>query len=340
MSGNTSAPGFAAGATPDDDHGAVAIDVRDLTKSYKGAQDSAPANDHLSLQIKRGEVFGLLGPNGAGKTTLVLQVLGLLEPTSGSISVEGVDVVAHPDQVKRFAGYMPQARIAMRNIELDRALTITGRLRGLTHRAARQQAEELVARLELDEHRAKFVGQLSGGLLRVAAFALALIGDPRLVVFDEPTNELDPVRRRIVWETIRDLGRTRPITCVVVTHNVLEVERVVDRVAMVDHGRVVALGTPGALKAQLGDAVRLEVVVKPEANRPNHLEVVRQRLAPLGTVVELRPGHFAVFIPRHRLGSAVDTVVAELGGTLDDFRLAPPSLEDVYIHLAGQKLEG
>ncbi len=188
-------------------------------------------------------------------------MLGLLAPTSGSITVEGVDVVAHPRAVSRFSGYMPQTRIAMRNLEVERALTVTGRLRGQSEPTARAQTNALIERLELGEHRAKYMDRLSGGLMRVAAFGMALMGDPRLIVLDEPTNELDPLRRRMVWEIIRDLKRERPVTCVLVTHNVLEAERVVDRVAMIDGGRVVAVGTPGALKAQLGDEVRLEVVL-------------------------------------------------------------------------------
>jgi ABC-type multidrug transport system ATPase subunit len=313
----------------------AAIAVRDLTKRYRGG---TLANDNLSLEIKRGEIFGLLGPNGAGKTTLVLQILGLLAPTSGRITVEGVDVVAHPQQIKTFSGYMPQTRVAMRNLEVHRALSITGRLRGQPKDVARAQAEELIERLELGEHRNQYLDRLSGGLMRVAAFAMALMGQPRLVVLDEPTNELDPLRRRAVWETIRDLNRTRPVTCVLVTHNVLEAERVVERVAVVNGGRVAAVGTPGDLKARLGDEVRLEVVLKADVSQNGHLAAVESRLATLGRMVSLRPGSYAVFVRRQNVGAAVETMMASLEGMLDDFRLAPPSLEDVYIHLAGQKL--
>ena len=115
----------------------IAIDVRDLTKRYKG---NILANDQLSLCVQRGEIFGLLGPNGAGKTTLVLQILGLLAPTSGRIVVEGEDVVAYPERIKALAGFMPQTRIAMRNLEVQRALQITGQLRGQSRDAARRRA--------------------------------------------------------------------------------------------------------------------------------------------------------------------------------------------------------
>jgi ABC-type multidrug transport system ATPase subunit len=123
-----------------------------------------------------------------------------------------------------------------------------------------------------------------------------------------------------------------------VTHNVLEAERVVERVAVIDNGRVVAVGTPGALKAQLGDDVRLEIVLKVEVSQNGHLPAIEKSLAALGRTVALRPGAYAVFVRRQGVGAAVDAMMSSLEGALDDFRLAPPSLEDVYIHLAGQKL--
>ncbi len=315
---------------------AIAINVRDLTKRYKGGK---LANDHLFLCVERGRIFGLLGPNGAGKTTLVLQLLGLLAPTSGSITVEGIDVLRHPQRIKAFSSLMPQTRVAMRNLELHRALYITARLRGKSDREAREQVEELIERLELNEHRNQYLDRLSGGLMRVAAFAMSLVGDPKLIVLDEPTNELDPVRRRMVWDIIADLNRSGGVTCLLVTHNVLEAERVIERVAMIDGGRVVAVGTPGELKTRLGDEVRLEVVLKPEAARNGQAEQVTRMLDRFGRVVTLRPGQYAVFVRREGVGAAVDAVLQGLEGLLDDFRLAPPSLEDVYIHLAGQKLE-
>jgi ABC-type multidrug transport system ATPase subunit len=313
----------------------AALDVRELTKRYPGG---TLANDALSLRVERGEVFGLLGPNGAGKTTLVLQVLGLLKPTSGAIEVEGIDVLAHPERVKRVSGYMPQARVAMRGLEVWRALHVTGRLRGLDDAAARGQAAALIGRLGLDEHRNTFLDRLSGGLTRVAAFAMALIGRPRLVVLDEPTNELDPLRRRAVWDALRELGRAGDTTCLLVTHNVLEAEGAVDRVAIVDRGRVVALGTPGELKARLGDEVRLEVVLKTDVAQNGQRADAEARLDALGRRLDLAPGRYAVFVPRPAVGGAVDVLLGDLGPRLDDFRVAPPSLEDVYIHHAGRTL--
>lgn len=320
----------------DDYGGSLSIDVQGLTKRYKGGKI---ANDNLTLQVQRGQIFGLLGPNGAGKTTLVLQLLGLLAPTWGEIILEGVDVVRHPDRVKTFSSLMPQTRVAMRNLEVWRALYITGRLRGQDAGQARRQTETLLDRLDLGKERDTYLDRLSGGMMRVASFAMALMGDPRVIVLDEPTNELDPVRRRVVWDMVADLNREQRVTCLLVTHNVLEAERVIERVAMIDGGRVVAVGTPGELKNRLSDEVRLEIVLKPEAVRSSHLTSAVSRLQCFGSVIALRPGQYAMFVPRERVGDAVNEILGGLEDTLDDFRLAPPSLEDVYIHLAGQKLE-
>lgn len=292
----------------------------------------------LSLQVERGQVFGLLGPNGAGKTTFILQILGLLAPTYGSVIVEGIDVVRNPQAVKGFSGYMPQTRIAMRNLEVYRALYITGRLKGQSNSEARAQTIELIERLDLGEHRSQYLNRLSGGLMRVVAFAMALMAYPRLVVLDEPTNELDPVRRRVVWDVIRELNRDRPVTCMLVTHNVLEAERVVEQVAIVNGGKVVATGTPGELKAHLGDEVRLEVILKAEVAHNGRTQIVECSLASFGRMVKLRRGQYALFVQRDGVGNAVDSILDGLENAVDDFRLAPPSLEDVYIHLAGQKL--
>lgn len=181
-----------------------AVVVRDLRKVYKAG---VVANDGISLDISRGEIFGLLGPNGAGKTTLIQQIIGLLAPTSGTVVVEGIDAVRHPERLTSLISYLPQQRVVMRDVEVDRALYITGRLRGLSRGSARKQTEWVLAELGLEAERHRWISRLSGGLDRLAAFGRALVGRPKLLVLDEPTNELDPVKRRLVWELIRRLNQ-------------------------------------------------------------------------------------------------------------------------------------
>lgn len=308
-----------------------AITVRNLTRSYRTNQ-LILANDDLTFSVARGEVFGVLGANGAGKTTLVSQLLGLVRPTSGSITVEGVDVVADPDGVKRITGFLPQTELAMRELEVRRALHYTGRLRGQGEADARRQTDSLMDELGLGPVAGRYVNQLSGGMMRLVNFGMALMGRPKLLVLDEPTNELDPHNRRLVWDVLARRSAEEGATVVLVTHNVLEAESVVDRVAVMRRGRIVTLGSPGELKHRLGDTVRMELQVRDGG------ELGSTALALLGATGTVAPGardgRYLVHCAPARMPELV-TVVTEGMRTMgiEDFRLSRPSLEDVYLSL-------
>jgi ABC-2 type transport system permease protein len=308
-----------------------AITVRNLTRSYRTNQ-LVLANDDLTFSVARGEVFGVLGANGAGKTTLVSQLLGLVRPTSGSITVEGVDVVADPDGVKRITGFLPQTELAMRELEVRRALHYTGRLRGQGEADAQRQTDALLDELGLGPVAGRYVNQLSGGMMRLVNFGMALMGRPKLLVLDEPTNELDPHNRRLVWDVLARRSAEEGATVVLVTHNVLEAESVVDRVAVLRQGRIVTLGSPGELKHRLGDSVRMELQVR-DGGALGATELAL--LGATGTVVPgARDGRYLVHCAPARMPELV-TVVTEGMQTMgiEDFRLSRPSLEDVYLSL-------
>ena len=311
-------------------HDPISIRVERLTHIY-ASKPPVVANDDVSFEVRRGEIFSLLGPNGAGKTTLVSQLLGLLEPTSGTITLEGIDVATNPQEIKRITGYLPQSGMPMRYVEVERALRYTGCLRGQSDRDAKQQARRLVEELELSDYAKRYAHNLSGGMLRLTNFAMSLMGQPQILVLDEPTNELDPHKRRLVWDVIARLNREQGVTCILVTHNVLEAERVIQRVAVMQNGRVIALGTPGELKARSGGRIRLEFRLKDGAVfAPNDLT----SLAELGTLEQPRPDNYRLYIQAQHVAAATDMMVNTIGlDCLDDFRLAPPSLEDVYLAL-------
>lgn len=307
---------------------AVSIRVEHLTCIYRG-KHVVVANDDLSFQVNRGEVFGLLGPNGAGKTTLICQLLGLLRPTSGSIWLEGIDVVQHPEQVKRITSFLPQTGLPMRYVEVERALHYTGRLRGQPEAEAKRQTRQLIEELGIEEYARRFVHTLSGGVLRLTNFAMALMGSPQVLVLDEPTNELDPHKRRVVWDMIARLNREQGVTCVLVTHNVLEAERVVRRVAVMQRGKIAAFGTPGELKLYSGGKVRLEFRLKDDETLS---AAQMERLVALGELAARQPGDYCVHLEPGQVAAATDLIVTQIGlARLDDFRLSPPSLEDVYL---------
>ncbi len=322
---NTTVP---AAAEPGSD---FAIDAVDLTKVYK---TGTRANDGITIAVRRGEVYGLLGPNGAGKSTFVQQVLGLKKPTAGQVRVFGVDAGRKPDAVKRLIGYLPQTAFAMRDLLTDEALYFTARLKGLSHADAVAQRAELLRTFDLEETRRQAISTLSGGMQRSVGFAMALLGRPPLLLLDEPTNDLDPLRRRTVWEAIRNAVTHEGAACLLVTHNVLEAEHVVDRVALIDAGRVVAQGTPGALKSHVGDSIRLEVWLRDGVSLS---EAQLLRLSELGVLRRPRPRQVTLLVRPEGVGATVDVVLREIGpAALADFHVATASLEDVYVELVGR----
>jgi len=324
------------------------VSVQNLTKLYprKGRakstnpSDYIAANDNISLEIQPGEIFGLLGPNGAGKTTLVNQLLGLTRPDSGTILVEGLDVTRYPQQVKEITAYLPQQGMAFGSIEVWRALSFTGQLRGLKTTEANTQAKSLIAELDLEQVANRYLNQLSGGMKRMVGFAMALMGQPKLLVLDEPTNELDPARRRLVWETIRNINRQRSITCLLVTHNVLEADSVLERLAVLASGKVRALGTPGQLKQEFSQEARLDLALANPLPKPLPEYFSETHLAGLVRVEPepYLPLRFRLYFPPHLANEVLGVLIHRLGMSyLDDFKLALPSLEDVYLHLVNSE---
>ncbi len=307
--------------------------VEQLTKVYR---KGSIANDKIDLEVARGEILGVFGPNGAGKTTLVRQMAGLLRPTSGRIFLFGHDVVAKPSVVPHYVGYYNQIVVGLNTHKFREALYITGRLRGQRAAEAQKQTDSLIERFDLKELADRLVGNLSGGERRLAALLSTFMNCPPLLILDEPTNELDPVRRRLVWDYLHELNGQHETTIILVTHNVLEAEWVVQRLAIIDLGKLQALGTPGELKRLVADTVRLEVRL-----RDGHEEQAQDFLVAIPDSIRLRSGVWQITIPKGEASALLSTVVEWLGfETLDDFRLITPTLEDVYVELTGKRWEG
>lgn len=295
------------------------LEIAHVTKVYRGG---VKANDDISLDVESGQVFGLLGPNGAGKTTLVSQILGLVVPTSGAISIGGVDVLARPAVARASCSYQPQTAVPIDQLTPLQAIELAGRIRGGPRGAVRSRARELVARLDLAEWERKAI-PLSGGVSRLVAFCMAAVVPGRIVVCDEPTNDVDPLRRKLLWGMVRELADAGSAV-LLVTHNVLEAERCVDRLAIVDRGRVVGAGTPAAMKSGVGHWLHLELVIEPGVAAPDVPAYV----------------HRPTFQGRRMLGDidarSVDEAVGwamtlREAGVVEEFSLGPATLEDVYV---------
>lgn len=317
----------------------AAVRMAGLVKTYPASRSrrgspavpAVRASDGVSLEVRRGEIFGLLGPNGAGKSTVVRQLTGLLRPDSGTVDVLGHDLVRHPERASRLLAYLGQESSALDELTVGLAAETTGRLRGLDVPAARRERDRVLEELGLTPLAGRALKKLSGGQRRLACVAAALVGERPLLVLDEPTTGMDPVARRAVWAAVDRRRAEHGATVVLVTHNVIEAETVLDRVAVLDRGRIIACDTPGGLKATVGDDVRLELVWRDQA--PLHVPEVAE-LAAAASVSGRR------WTLRLDPDAAREAVTVVTGGpafaALDDFSLATPSLEDVYLALGGR----
>ncbi|MEW1903910.1 MULTISPECIES: ABC transporter ATP-binding protein [unclassified Streptomyces] len=312
--------------------------VRDLVKTYPATRGrrGAPATpevratDGISLDVRGGEIFGLLGPNGAGKSTLVRQVTGLMRPDSGSVELLGHDLVRHPERASRLLAHLGQESTALDELTVALAAETTGRLRGLTARDARAESAAVLEELGLTALAPRPLKKLSGGQRRLACVAAALVGRRPVLVLDEPTTGMDPVARRAVWAAVDRRRAEHGTTVLLVTHNVIEAETVLDRVAVLEHGRVIACDTPAGLKERVAGEVRVELVWRETA--PLHLPEV----AALRGLAQETGRRWILRLAPDAARAAVATVTGGAAfAALDDFTLATPSLEDVYLALGG-----
>ncbi len=303
------------------------VEARGLSRSYGAVR----ALDGVDVTVRAGEVFGLLGPNGAGKSTFVRCLMGLLRPDAGAVTVLGRDVTRRPDVAAREAAYLAQDDTALADLTAPKAVELTGRLRGLARAEARAQRDALADELELHALGDRPLAKLSGGQRRLAAVAAALVGARPLLVLDEPTTGLDTTARRAVWAAL-DRRRATGATVVLVTHNVLEAETVLDRVAVFDRGHVIACDTPGRLKAQVSDEVRLDLVWR--ADPPLDDPTVADLYARADRSGRRWSARLGADDARAALGRLTSGVAF---AALDDFTLATPSLEDVYLALGGRE---
>ncbi len=317
--------------------------VDGLVKTYPGTRKTPPveAVKGISFEVATGEFFGLLGPNGAGKSTTLGCITTLVRPTSGRISVDGVDVARRPTEAKRRIAVVPQTRNLDRDLTVREVLTFHAAYFGLPAAERNARADRLLADMQLTEKANVKPLTLSGGLQQRLLIARALMHDPKVLLLDEPTIGLDPQARRLLWETLRRLHEGG-LTLIMTTHYMEEADRLCQRLAIIDHGRILQLDTPAALKEALPGGRILDLWVRspePVAPRLETLPGVL-RIEELATAGQENGfERLRLFVdPRDGL---LDRVLASLQGASADVQhvsLTQPSLEDVYIHLTGKEL--
>ncbi|MEX2558952.1 MAG: ABC transporter ATP-binding protein [Pirellulales bacterium] len=307
-----------------------AIRCRGLSKRFDG-RPPVDAVRGLDLVVERGECFGLLGPNGAGKTTTIEIIEGLLPKTAGEVEVLGLTWGGDDARIRERIGISLQETRLSEKLSVRETLTLFRSF----YRHGRHP-DQVLAQVALEEKAKSWVGKLSGGQKQRLAVACALVGDPEILFLDEPTTGLDPQSRRQLWEIIREL-RAQGCTILLTTHYMEEAERLCDRVAIVDHGKVIALGTPRELIASLGGehVVELEFDAPPGAPpHPVHLED-----PPSVSSVSLEPGRARLSVREpHVVLPALLRRIDELGVQLTSLTTRHASLEDVFVKLAGRHL--
>jgi ABC-2 type transport system ATP-binding protein len=316
-----------------DDARAAAIHTEDLTKVYPGTDFAAV--DKLNLDVKAGEIFGLLGPNGAGKTTTAGMLTTRVVPTSGKAYLGGVDVAGHPALAKQLSGIVSQQNTLDRQLTVWENLYFHGRLFGIGARDSRRIADELLEQFQLSKWAKASVYALSGGMAQRLMVARAIFHRPSVLFLDEPTAGLDPQSRLALWDLLGELHRAGQ-TILLTTHYMEEADRLCERVAIMDHGKILALDTPAALKLGVGADTIVTVKTTGEPERLGELlsndidGVTRTRVA--DGMVQLH------IQGNDRLVSRL-VLAAERGGfDLVDVSISEPSLETVFINLTGKEL--
>jgi len=320
------ANGGAAAAAPH------AIEVDHISKKY----GDFTAVDDVSFYVNDGEIFGLLGPNGAGKSTLIRMMTTLIPITSGSARIAGHDVAREPDAARRVIGVIPQALTSDLDLTVEENLNIYAKLYDVPAKERKRSIEELLGLVDLTKWRNAQTKTLSGGMRRRLEIARGLVHHPKIFFLDEPTTGLDPVSRVAVWEMLGNIKSQRQLTILITTHYMDEADRLCDRIAIVDHGKLVALDAPMALKASVPGSNVIEAQFE---NPPDDWE---QRLHTLDDVTSVQHEGAGMYRILTGNGSRTTTELVEMavaaGVAVKSLSVQNTTLDDVFVHFTGRQL--
>jgi ABC-2 type transport system ATP-binding protein len=309
-----------------------AISVRDLVKKFGDLR----AVDGISFDVRKGEIFGFLGPNGAGKTTTINILVTLMRPTSGEAYVAGYNVVEEPVKVRERIGIVFQDPSVDRNLTGWENLYIHGLIYGLRGEELKRRIEESLEFAELTKFKDVEVKNYSGGMIRRLEIARGLMHEPEILFLDEPTIGLDPQTRAKIWEYVERLRNEAGVTVFLTTHYIEEAERLCDRVAIIDHGRIVAIGSPDELKQGIGG----DVIYVRTGDKSNLMRLVEE-LQEDGMVLRYREldGVLALSVNNaSRVIPSVFEVANRMGIRIEEIKYTQPSLSDVFLHYTGREI--
>jgi ABC-2 type transport system ATP-binding protein len=315
-----------------DPNAPAAIEVEHIVKKY----GDFTAVDDVSFSVKEGEIFGLLGPNGAGKSTLIRMMTTLIPITSGKARIAGHDVAKEPNAARRMIGVIPQALTSDLDLTVEENLNIYAKLYDVPAKEREKSITELLGLVDLAKWRDAQTKTLSGGMRRRLEIARGLVHHPKIFFLDEPTTGLDPVSRVAVWEMLGNIKEHRKLTILITTHYMDEADRLCDRIAIVDHGKLVALDEPIALKASVPGSNVIEAQFE---NPPDDWE---QRLHDLENVTSVQHEGAGMYRVLTSNGSHTTTQLVELavqsGVSVKSLSVQNTTLDDVFVHYTGRQL--
>jgi ABC-2 type transport system ATP-binding protein len=312
---------------------AAMVETVDIVKEFDGLL----AVDRVNLSVQKGEIFGLLGPNGAGKSTTIKMLVTLLKPTSGKTTVAGFDSVTQADEVRKRIGYVPQESALDARLTAAENLELFAELYGLSKSSVQSRILQVLELVELDKRKDELVGHYSGGMKRRLEIARGLLPSPEVLFLDEPTLGLDPQTRRVVWDFIHRLQKEWNLTILATTHYLEEAENEMDRVAIIDKGRIMTMGKPSDLVADFGNDL-IELTVNLEEGSKTEEQLTSKLVSlQLGSdlTVRGREIRLSVVNGKKSLASVIHKVESS-GLEIDSIAVRTPSLDDVFIKYTGR----
>lgn len=312
------------------------IEVNNLYKIYKNKKEEIIANDNINFIAKKGEIIAVLGPNGVGKSTLVKQIIGYLSPTSGDIKVLGESIQGISRGIIGRIGYMMQSRYShWDHLTVKDALYYSGKLKKLPEVEIEEQIKYLIEKLDLVDETKRKMKSLSGGKKQAAALACSIIGFPEIIILDEPTNGLDPQKRILLWDFLKEINREKDTIILIITHTVNEIEDIADRVVIMGDGKILKDGTPQNLKSELSDQIRVEF----ELDKDIKFEDIDFHNEYFYT---WSPDNSRLFVytSQSNMVKLIEKVFMNkvISEHIKNIQIHRSNLEDIYIKIMGQKI--
>jgi len=329
----------------------IMVETRDLAKTFGSPQKGeVQAVKGISLQIQKGEIFSLLGPNGAGKTTTISMISGLTQPTRGDAFIGGFSITHQPLEAKRLLGVVPQEVALYPTLSARQNLEFFGQMYGLGGQDLKRRIDAMLEFVELSDRQSDRIETYSGGMKRRINLAAGLLHDPQVVYMDEPTVGIDPQSRRRILDTVKQLKEQRGMTVLYTTHLMEEAQELSDRVGIIDHGEIIAMGTPGELVQQVGEQDRLIFKVGETPVADDLLTRIRSSVEGVTQVTYDPPGESGenkanvsglLIVNAMRGRKALPFIlhlVEDAGINIDSVEVREPDLEAVFLHLTGRAL--